>query len=113
MSRAARLQYIKTAVTLPVELNIAQEKPCVHQGRDADLRLLERIAARRRQARKHSRDLPGFQEINEPRKHRFDFELVSFADQGRNRVENQDLRLKVSDHFVNNREVHLETVNGG
>src|SRR5262245_51285055 len=69
MRHATGLQHPDTTVAFAVAFNTAQENPCVHQRRNADLGLLEGTSSLR-EAGKKSSNLVRFEKIYQAGQHR-------------------------------------------
>src|SRR6185295_2884201 len=66
---AARLEHLEDPVALAVRLDLAHQEPGVHQRRDADLGLLEILAAAGKAGEQRG-DLKRLEEIDQPHQHR-------------------------------------------
>src|SRR5687767_4123448 len=108
MGHAARLKDVKPPVALPVELDVAQQQPGVHQRGNAEFRPLKNRAARG-QADEESGNLPRLEQVDQTEKHRVDLNAFSDGNEVADRVDDNRVRLEVLDVLVNRRQVRLET----
>src|SRR5262249_5296100 len=112
MRHAARLQAPDTGVALAVAFNTAQENPCVHQRRNADLGLLEGTSSLR-EAGKKSSNLVRFEKIYQAGQHRLDFQRISQRDVTRNWIDDYNSRLGLDNKFMHPQQMHFQPMKRG
>src|SRR5262249_39982216 len=99
MRRATGLEHPDTSIALAVAFQAAQENPCVHQGGDADLGLLESRSPFDKTGKK-SGDLVLLKKIDQPSQHRFDFESVAQRNVAGDWIDDDDSRFDLRCQLV-------------
>ena len=102
-------------VPLPVPLDILEDEPGVHQGRDVHLGRLERIGPVIRIVREVGEepgDLEGLGVIDEAHQHRADLDVITDRVEVGDGIDCHNPGLELLDELQHHREVHLEAVRG-